>query len=95
MSVSTRKILGTLLLPDDWAMQLIAKPYRGFLVYSALAFLDDSEVEAVPAMSSGWVSTPERAVERLFYGLRDGIIASGPVELPGLPPAVREGDSLG
>ena len=83
------------LLPEDWAMQLIAKPYQGFLIYSAHAFLDDSELPTVPTMTSGWVSTPERAVERLFYGLRDGIVASGPIELPSLSPYVGEGDSLG
>lgn len=63
------------LLPDDWAMQLIVKQHEGFPIYAAMAFLDD-DAQLNPAAVRGtrWCSTPERAIEILYYMMRDGML---------------------
>ena len=60
------------LLPEDWGLQLVTIPHKGFLVYGAMAFLDD---DPNVGRQTPWCSTPERALERMYYLLRDGLVA--------------------
>ena len=86
------------LLPTDWAMQLTVRQHEGFPVYIVVAFLipdEDAPEETNVGFQTG-SSTAERAIERMYYILREGLPApSGAVEFSGLPPAIRESDSLG
>lgn len=61
------------LLPEDWAMQLTVRQHEGFPVYIVQAFLVDESLEEVPIIRAGG-STAERALERLYYTLRDGLL---------------------
>ena len=61
-------------LPDDWAFGLFAYPdpdQPGRLVYQARAELIDEDHPDPPSIEA-LRSTPERAIEALFYSLRDG-----------------------
>jgi hypothetical protein len=64
------------LLPDDWTMQLAMKELDGHRLYLAFAMLDDRELENPPIRSSeAYCSSPVRALERLYYYLRDSLVA--------------------
>lgn len=62
--------------PDDWALALYAQPSEGGrLVYQAVAHLSDGEdrgrILDVPHRITSLRQSPERALEELFYQLRD------------------------
>lgn len=62
------------LLPEDWMFALVAYPDRkhpGRLLYRAQAQLVDSDMDPVPGIIPDPRSTPLRALEHLFYGLRE------------------------
>lgn len=65
------------LLPSDWSMGLFAAPddnRPGKLMYQARAALisGDPALTELPRIVTEWRTTPLRAIENLFYGLRDG-----------------------
>ena len=61
-------------LPEAWSLTLRSRPVEGHLIYQALAVLEDwSETTPRPMVMSEWRSMPERALEQLFYRLRDGL----------------------
>lgn len=58
-------------LPDDWAFGLFAFPDQdGQIRYRAIAELIDHDMEDPPGFDI-IRTTPERAIETLFYCLRD------------------------
>lgn len=57
-------------LPDDWGFMLAAAYNDGKMVYLAEAALS-GDVEYRPSIDSGMRETPERAIEVLYYRLRD------------------------
>lgn len=63
------------LLPEDWAMQLVCRPHADFLVYSAMAFLLEDDEDITVGRQTTWCSTPERAMEGMFYALRDSLLS--------------------
>ena len=78
------------LLPEDWAMQLVSHPREGFLTYGAVAYLlEELGRDPDAYRQTPWCSTPERALEKLFYALRDGLLS--PVVISGADVGEDEG----
>jgi hypothetical protein len=72
------------LLPDDWALQLTMRQHEGFPVYMVLACLVENG-ETAHGFQSRWRSTRERALEEVYYLLRDNLLPpSLPVPWPGI-----------
>jgi len=62
-------------LPEGWRLFLTALPTEKGLVYQAGAALADPLPGEQPRMQSEWKGMPERALEQLFYRLRDGLVS--------------------
>ena len=61
-------------LPEGWSLTLRAKSVDGRLAaYQAVAMLTDPVPGPQPSVMSEWRGMPERALEQLFYRLRDGL----------------------
>jgi hypothetical protein len=64
-------------LPEGWSLHIRSMPVEGVLIYQAMAWLEDPTTpkDQRPATASDWRGMPERALEELFYRLRDGLIS--------------------
>ena len=60
-------------LPEGWSLILRSMPVEEALAYQAHAQLMDEVPGEQPHVTSEWRGTPERALEQLFYRLRDGL----------------------
>jgi hypothetical protein len=72
-------------LPEGWALGLRLMPTEKGPVYQASAMLLDEVPGPQPHIRSEWKGMPERALEQLFYRLRDGLV-SLPASLDEPPP---------
>jgi len=62
-------------LPEGWSLSLSTLPTEKGYVYQALAVLLDAVPGEQPRVQSEWRGMPERALEQLFYRLRDGLVS--------------------
>jgi hypothetical protein len=64
-------------IPEEWSLYLQGRQVDGAMIYRAVAQLQDQTLEsaALPICMSEWRGMPERALEQLFYRLRDGLLS--------------------